>query len=115
MLNTVFLAAGGVREIAETFGLNWPHFIAQVVSFCIVAFLLHRFAYKPILQVLEERRLRIAEGLANADKIKAELARAEEQRKQILTEAGGQATKIIEEARAVAEKELAKRSVGAAK
>lgn len=110
MLNPIFLAAGGAEEIALQFGLNWPHFLAQVFSFSIVAFLLHRFAYKPILVALEARKQRIAEGLANADKIKAQLAQAEEERKKILTEAGAQASKIIEEARAIAEKELVKRS-----
>ena len=52
--------------------------------------------------MLEERRHRIAEGLANAEKIKAELARAETQRLEILSQANTQATKLIEEARAAA-------------
>ena len=98
------------RKVAETFGLDWAHFIAQVVSFSIVAFVLHRFAYKPILAVLETRRHRIAESLANADKIKVQLAQAEEERRKTLVEAGAQANKIIEEARAAAERDLAKRS-----
>ena len=34
--------------------------IAQVISFSIVCFLLHRFAYKPVLKMLEERRQQIA-------------------------------------------------------
>jgi F-type H+-transporting ATPase subunit b len=89
-------------DTAETFGLDWPHFIAQVVSFSIVAFLLVRFAYKPILTVLQERRQRIAEGLANADKIKQELARTEAMQREVLEKANIQATKLIEEARAAA-------------
>ena len=94
--------AGTARETAKTFGLDWPHFIAQVISFSIVAFLLHRFAYKPILNVLEERRKRIAEGLANAEKIKAELARAEASRQEVMNQANAQAQKLIEEARQAA-------------
>jgi F-type H+-transporting ATPase subunit b len=94
--------AATARETAKTFGLDWPHFIAQVLSFAIVAFLLHRFAYKPILSVLEERRKRIAEGLANAEKIKAELARAEASRQEIMNQANAQAQKLIEEARQAA-------------
>ena len=94
--------ADTAAETARTFGLDWPHFIAQVISFSIVAFLLHRFAYKPILKVLEERRQRIAEGLANAEKIKAELARTEASRQEVLTQANTQAQKLIEEARQVA-------------
>ncbi len=104
-----FLAAaagGGIaetaREIGETFGFNKALFISQVISFLIVAFLLHRFAYKPILRVLEERRQRIAESLANAEKIKEELAKTEAARKQLLEQAGAQANQLIAEARAAA-------------
>ena len=92
------------RQVAEQFGLDWPHFIAQCISFGIVAFLLHRFAYKPVLKVLEERRQRIAEGLKNAEKIKQELANAQAKAQEILNQAGAQATKMIEEARAAAAK-----------
>ncbi len=94
--------AKAATETAHTFGFNTHHFIAQVISFGIVAFLLHRFAYKPILQVLEERRTRIAESLANADKIKAELASAQAKVQEVIGQASQQAQKIIEESRAAA-------------
>ncbi len=106
-LTPIFAAAGlaeTARQTAETFGLNWPHFIAQCISFSIVAFILHRYAYKPILQVLEDRRQRIAEGLANAEKIRQELAQTEASRKEVLAEANAQAMKLIDEARAIAAK-----------
>jgi F-type H+-transporting ATPase subunit b len=79
-----------------------PNFVAQVISFSIVAFLLHRFAYKPILKTLEDRRQRIAQSLSNAEKIKQELAKAEAARDEILQKAGVQANQLIEEARAAA-------------
>ena len=90
------------KDTADRFGLDLPHFIAQVISFCIVAGCLYKFAYKPILDVLAERRQRIADGLANADKIKAELARTEAMQREVLDKANIQATKLIEEARAAA-------------
>lgn len=106
MSSTLFLAAaeagaggGMVAEVARTFGVNWQLLISQIISFCVVAFLLHRFAYRPILAVLEERRQRIQQGLDNAEKIKAELARTEEDRKAAMIQAGEQATKLIGEAR----------------
>jgi F-type H+-transporting ATPase subunit b len=95
-------SGGIVAETARAFGINWSLFISQTISFCIVAFLLHRFAYKPVLRVLEDRRQRIAEGLANAEKIKAELAQTEQGRKQVLDAANTQAGQLIEEARAAA-------------
>lgn len=90
------------RDTATKFGWNLPNFISQVISFSIVAFCLHRFAYKPILKVLEVRRQTIAESLANAEKIKEELARTEAARKEILAKANEQGAKLIEEARAIA-------------
>jgi F-type H+-transporting ATPase subunit b len=93
------LLANAATDIASQFGLDAPHFIAQVVSFSIVAFLLHRFAYKPILTVLEERSQRIAEGMANAEKIKQELANAQARAQEILGQASAQGNQFIEEAR----------------
>lgn len=90
------------RSTAEKFGFDWPHFVAQVINFLIVAGVLVAFAYKPILKVLEERRQRIAEGLANAERIKLELARTEAARQEALNQANLQANKLIEEARAAA-------------
>lgn len=86
-----------------TFGLNWPHFLSQVISFCIVAFLLYLWAYKPILKLLEQRRQQIAEGLENAEKIKKELAATEVARQAILDKTNSEATTLMEEARAAAE------------
>jgi len=93
-----------VKDIANTFGVDWPHLISQIISFCIVCALLYFFAYKRVLAMLEERRQRIAESLANAEKMKVELARAETQRQELMAQANAQATKLIEEARAAAAK-----------
>lgn len=101
LLSAVPAAEGGqVEQIARTFGVNWSQLGAQIVSFAIVCALLYRFAYGPILAMLAERREQIALGLANADQIKAELAKTEEKRREVLAAAEVQATRLIEEARA---------------
>src|SRR6266852_17542 len=103
---TLLAEAGGVsdsiKQIADTFGVDWSHLIAQIFSFTIVAIVLRKFAYKPVLAILEERRQRITEGLANAEKIKQEVAKTEAARQEILAQANAQANKLIEEARAAA-------------
>jgi len=99
-----FMFAGMIGDTAREFGVDWPHFIAQVVSFCIVAILLYRFAYKPVLTVLEERRQLIEEGLKNAEQIKKDLANAQSKAQEIMTQAAAQATRMIEEARGAAAK-----------
>jgi F-type H+-transporting ATPase subunit b len=92
------------QDTAGRFGVDWAHFISQCISFAIVAFLLQRYAYKPILTMLEERKKRIKEGLDNADKIKQELANTQTKTHEIMVQAGQQAAKMIEEARAAAAK-----------
>lgn len=95
-------ASGQLEEIARTFGVDWPHLLAQIVSFGIVCAVLYVLAYAPILKILQARRQQIADGLANAEKIKAELARIETDRHAILLKAGDQGKQLIEEARAAA-------------
>ena len=96
-------ASGGqVEQIARNFGVDGPHLVAQIISFAIVCAVLYRFAYKPVLKILEERRQQIAQGLANTEKIKSELAKTEEQRQQVMAQAHAEANRFIEEARAAA-------------
>lgn len=94
--------SGQIESIARTFGVDWPHLIAQTISFGIVCVVLYVFAYKPILRMLEARRQQIADGLANAQKIQAELARIHEERRVVLEAADAEGRRLIEEARAAA-------------
>src|SRR3954467_11730023 len=93
-----------IQQTGEQFGFNRAIFISQVISFLIVALLLKKFAYGPVVTILQQRRERIEESLKNAEKIKAELARTEASRQEILNKANVQANKFIEEARAAAAK-----------
>jgi F-type H+-transporting ATPase subunit b len=90
---------GQIQEIAETFGVDWSHLIAQTISFCIVAALLYRFAYHPVLAMLEKRRKQIADGLAAAERSKAELAKTETERQHVIAQANEQANRLVDEAR----------------
>lgn len=94
--------SGQIEQIAATFGVDWAHLGAQIVSFGIVCAVLYLLAYKPILRMLEARRQQIAAGLANAEKIKAELARIDAERREVLVKAEAEGKRLIEEARAAA-------------
>jgi F-type H+-transporting ATPase subunit b len=74
----------------------------QLISFSTVFFVLWKFAYKPIFTMLQSRREKIAESLANAEKIKADVARTEVERQKILADAGDKANKLIDDARQAA-------------
>jgi F-type H+-transporting ATPase subunit b len=93
---------GQFQQIARTFGVDWPQLGAQVISFAIVCAVLYRFAYRPILAMLAQRREQIAQGIANAEQIKAELARTEAQRQEVMAKAEVEARGLIEEARGAA-------------
>ena len=95
-------SGGQFQQIAQNFGVDWPQLIAQIVSFSIVCFLLQRFAYKPVLNMLEQRRKQIEEGVVNTKKIADELAQAEARRKEMLAQTNEQINKLLEEARAAA-------------
>jgi F-type H+-transporting ATPase subunit b len=101
-IQTAAQSGGQIEQIASTFGVDWPHLVAQIVSFGITCFVLYLLAYKPILRMLNARREQIASGLANAEKIKAELARIEVERLDVLTKADAEGKQLIEEARKAA-------------
>ena len=86
----------------DALGIQWKILLAQTISFSIVFFVLWRFAYGPIFNMLQTRRDKIAEALANAEKIKGDVARTEVERQKILADAGDKANKLIDEARQAA-------------
>jgi F-type H+-transporting ATPase subunit b len=95
-------SAGQAEGLARTFGVDWPHLIAQLVSFSIVCVLLSVLAYRPILRILEARRRQIEQGLTNAAQIEAELAKTRAARQDVLRQAGVEAKQLIDQAHAAA-------------
>jgi len=89
-------------ELLQSLGIQWTKLIPQLFNFGIVLFVLWKFAYKPVFAMLDARQRKIAESIANAEKIKAELAETEAARKLILAQAGDVANQMIEQARGAA-------------
>ena len=76
--------AAGKQSIAEQFGFDWTKLFAQVLTFVAVWFILMRKAYGPILEMLEKRKQRIAEGEENLKKIAEDLKDAEAKKSEII-------------------------------
>ena len=99
-----------ITEIFSNFGVTWPKFIAQVILFLLVYWVLNKYAFGPVLKMLTERRRRIEEGQHNAERIKKQLADAELRYQEVLRKANEDATKLLEEARtssdAISQKQL---------
>src|SRR4051812_46895598 len=101
-LQTAAESGGQIEQVAARFGVDWVHLIAQSISFAIVCVVLYRLAYGPILKMLETRREQIASGLANAARIKTELDRIETERLSVLSKAGDEGRRLIDDARSAA-------------
>ena len=86
----------------DKLGIEWRILLAQTISFSIVFFVLWKFAYGPIFAMLEARKQKIAEAVANAEKIQGDVARTETERQKILADAGDKANKLIDDARQAA-------------
>lgn len=79
--------------------INFFQILFQIVNFTILLFLLKKFLYQPILNILEQRSKKIHEGLEAAEKSIEEREKLEKQKKRILVEAEKDATKILEGSR----------------
>jgi F-type H+-transporting ATPase subunit b len=86
----------------DKLGIEPRILLAQTISFAIVFFVLWKYAYGPIFAMLEARKQKIAEAVANAEKIQGDVARTEAERQKILADAGDKANKMIDEARQAA-------------
>ena len=86
------------------FGLEPVMFVAQLVNFLIVAWLIQRFLLRPLMANLKVRREKIAQGLADAEKARDALAEAALERDRILQKASAEAYELLENARDEAER-----------
>lgn len=89
-------------EIVKNFGLDPIIFGAQIINFLIVFYLLKRFLYKPILEVLRKRENEIKEGLKQAEEGRQLFEKTLEKEKEILRRAREDSRKMIDEAKSQA-------------
>ncbi|MFH1404875.1 MAG: F0F1 ATP synthase subunit B [Patescibacteria group bacterium] len=92
-------ASGGLG----TLGINLKIFIAQLVNFLIVLIVLWKWAYKPIVKMLEQRTEKIEKGMKSAELSEKKLSELEVEKDKIIAMAKSEAQKIHELARAQAE------------
>jgi len=84
-------------NVGEQTGFTVQQFIAQCIAVTILFLVMNKFAWKPVNRILEERRKTIEDAMANAEKIKKELADAETTRLSIIQKANDKANEIIAE------------------
>ena len=89
---------GIAYQIAGDFGLAWGKFFAQVIIFILVYTVLKKYAFGPIMGMLEQRRQRIADGEAKLEKITRDAAEAAKNSQAILDKAEADAARLVKEA-----------------
>jgi F-type H+-transporting ATPase subunit b len=92
-----------VEELIHQFGIDWKLLLAQVVNFLVLLYVLKRFAYGPIINVLQERRKKIEEGIRASNDAQKRLAQAEEEKKTILLRAEEESVGVVSKAEKIAE------------
>lgn len=94
-------------DLTKQLGLEPKLLLAQIVNFLILLTILYFFAYKPILRMLQKRTKKIEDGIKNAEKVEAQLKKADATYEQKVAEAQKKAQTIFEQANKEAEKNRA--------
>ena len=96
-LSAALLAAGGLTDVDATL------FVLTIVLFGLFAVILGKFAWGPLLRLIEERETKITEAVAGAEKASAEAQALLEKHQEMLREAGREREEIIGKSRQEAE------------
>ncbi len=91
----------------EALGILWGNLLWQCLAFVLLAWLLSRFAYKPVVNMLDERANRIRESMEQAEQIKADNAAAAQRAQQIMAEAQAQTREILAQAQQMSQRTIA--------
>lgn len=93
-----------MEQILGVFGIDWRLLLINSFNFGLVLLALWYFLYTPLLNMLEERRKKVAKGVIDAEAAEKKLEEIEDSRAQTLAEAGREADQILSQARTAGSK-----------
>jgi len=96
-----------MEQIFGVFGVEWKMLLVQMANFGLLLAILWRFLYKPLTRLIEERRMQIIEGVANAERAETALKDAHAKKSEILTKATLEAEEVVTAARKAAKEKEA--------
>ena len=91
-------------ELLNNLGINGKLLLAQIINFLVLLFVLYKFAYGPVLKLLDKRTKKIEKGLKDAEDAQKKLIEITEKERVVLVKARKQAQEIIAKAEEVAVK-----------
>jgi len=86
--------------VAATLGLDWKLFIAQLVNFGVILFVVWKWVYAPLVKAMDERTKKIERGINDAEEGRKLKENATEEKLKLVAEARRQAAEIVEKAEA---------------
>jgi F-type H+-transporting ATPase subunit b len=102
-----------MKDLVEQLGINWKLLISQVVNFFVLLLVLRLFVYKPVLNMIKNRKEKIEEGLQKAEEAGTRLKEIDELSKNKIRQAEERSLGIIKETESKAkllEQELVKKA-----
>ncbi len=95
-------------EALHSLGIDWKLFIAQVINFLVLLFILSKVLYKPLLNLFDERAKKIEKGLKDANTASENRTKAEEYAEEIRQKAYIESNEILANGKKEAEEEAKK-------
>lgn len=92
-----------MQELFATFGINWKLLLIQAVNFGVLLAALTYLLYRPVLKILDDRRMKIEEGVRAADAAAQRLADAKIEADGLVGDGARQAENLLSTARVSAE------------
>ncbi|MES2224069.1 MAG: ATP synthase F0 subunit B [Patescibacteria group bacterium] len=94
-----------MESFIQSFGIEWKLLIAQMINFGILAFILFKLLYKPLLKVLDERTAMVKDAAEKSSSIEAKLEEIKQLEEKVLAEARANGAKLLKDAE-ISAKEL---------
>ena len=88
-----------MNALLSAFGIDWRLLVINMVNFGLLLLALWYFLYTPLTRMLEERRMKVAQGVADAEESAARLAEIESSKAEKLAAAGREADAVLSNAR----------------
>lgn len=88
-----------MSDLITAFGINWKLLVIQAINFGLLLFILRRYLYKPVLAMLEERRIVVEKGVEDAHAAKEALENAEQEKTEVISRAVLEANALVNESK----------------
>jgi F-type H+-transporting ATPase subunit b len=87
-----------MESLIHSFGIEWKLLIAQIINFGILAFVLFKLVYKPLLKVLDERESMVRDANEKSSSIESKMEEIKALEEKVLSEARHASAKILKDA-----------------